>query len=438
MRDVLVMAIVIVGALAALRRPWIGVLLWTWLSLMNPHRYTYGFAYDAPVAAIAAGCTFVGLVFTRERDSPFKGPPVVLFALFCAWVTLSWLMGLDRSSDTEQWTKVMKINLMIFVALSLLRTKEHIFGLVWVSALSLALLGAKGGVFTILTGGAHRVWGPAGSFIEDNNEFALALVITIPLLRFLQLQLTNKSARHLMTVVMVLCAAAALGSHSRGGLLAILAMSFFLWWRGRSRFLGGIVILVTGVLLISFMPEEWTTRMETINEFSEDNSAVGRFSAWWTAWNLAFHYPFGVGFYAARPELFVLYSPYGLEYGTPAAHSIYFQVLGNHGFVGLALYLAILLATYRACSQIRKDAAEVPEARWCGDLASLAQVSLIGFSVGGAFLSLSYFDQTYNIMAIVVLTRVWLQRRAWETEPAPLEGKWRLPGLSSAPGIGNA
>jgi hypothetical protein len=41
-----------------------------------------------------------------------------------------------------------------------------------VTTLSLALLGAKGGVFTLMTAGSYRVWGPPGSFIEDNNEFA--------------------------------------------------------------------------------------------------------------------------------------------------------------------------------------------------------------------------------------------------------------------------
>ena len=57
MRDLVVVSIVVVGALMALRRPWIGVMLWTWLSIMSPHRYTWGFAYDAPLAAIAAGVT---------------------------------------------------------------------------------------------------------------------------------------------------------------------------------------------------------------------------------------------------------------------------------------------------------------------------------------------------------------------------------------------
>jgi putative inorganic carbon (hco3(-)) transporter len=266
MRDVLILTIIIVGAGIAVWRPWIGVMLWAWVSLMNPHRYTWGFAYDAPVAALVAGATLLGFLFTRERDHPFKGSPPVVLAIFMVWITISWLMGLDPADDYAAWDKVMKIMFMILVTLALLRTKQHIMWLAWVCAGSLALLGAKGGLFTILTGGNYLVWGPPGSFIGDNNALATALVMTIPLLRFLQLQVARTWARHGMTVVMVLVAAAALGSHSRGALLAILAMTMLLWWRGRARLVGGLAIGIVATALVLFMPSEWGERMESIGE----------------------------------------------------------------------------------------------------------------------------------------------------------------------------
>lgn len=430
MRDVLVVAIVLIGALMALRRPWIGVMLWTWLSIMNPHRYTWGFAYDAPLAAVAAGCTLLGFLLTRdERASPFKGAPVTWLAFFVVWVTVSWLLGLDPAGDYAQWSKVMKIQLMVFVGLALLHSKQHIFALAWVSAGSLALLGAKGGLFTLLTGGDHRVWGPPGSFIEDNNEFALSLVIAIPLLRFLQLQLAGRWQRYAMTVVMLMCAAAALGTRSRGALLAITAMAVVLWWRGKSRFLGGIVILSAALSLLAFMPDTWSDRMSTISEYETDSSALGRISAWWTAWGIAKDYVAGVGFNAARPELFAMYSPYRTH--VLAAHSIYFQALGNHGFVGLFLFLGVFISTYRVAGQLRKAAAGQPKAVWCDDLGAMVQVSLVGFAVGGAFLSLTYFDLPYNLLMLVVLALVWVRKRAWELEPEYKPGWRTIPGLAA-------
>ena len=429
MRDLIVVAIVIGLALAALRAPWIGMMLWTWLSIMNPHRFTWGFAYDAPLAAIAAGATFLGLLITKdERASPFKGPPAVVLAVLMAWMTLSWIFGLDPAGDYEQWKKVMKVDLMVLVGLMVLHTKKHIFALAWVAVGSLALLGMKGGLFTILTGGGHHVFGPPETFIEDNNEFAVALIMTIPLLRFLQMQLRNRWARMALTAAMLMCGAAALGSQSRGALLGISAMLLMLWWRGRSLVLGGALIAITAVALVAFMPDTWSTRMATIETYGDDRSAMSRISAWWNAWNLAFHYPLGVGFNAARPELFAQYSPYpDLVQG---AHSIYFLILGNHGFIGLLIYLVLGVVTWASAGWLRVSGAKRAETQWCSDLGGMVQVSLIGFAVGGAFLSLSYFDLPYIMMSLVVLARVWVQTQGWLREPAEKPGWFKIPGLA--------
>lgn len=414
MRDLIVVAIVIGAALMAFKRPWIGVMLWTWLSIMNPHRYTYGFAYDAPLAAIAAAATLCGFVYSKDRASPFKGTPVTIFFLFVLWITLSWLFGMDPAGDYEQWKKVIKIDFMIMIALALLHTKKHILALTWVVAGSLALLGAKGGLFTLATGGNYRVWGPPESFIEDNNEFALALVMTIPLLRFLQLQLINKWAKHGLTVTMVLCAAAALGSQSRGALLAITAMVTLLWWRGKNKLATGVTLLVIAPLLVMLMSDEWSSRMHSITNYEEDRSAQGRFSAWWTAFGIAKNHLFGAGFNIIRADLVAIYSPY--PDFVHAAHSIYFLALGNHGFIGLALFLAIWVTTWRYAEWLRKTQTNIPQAKWCADLGAMCQVSLAGYAVGGTFLSLTYFDLPYNIMMLVVLGRQWMLNKGWEKE----------------------
>lgn len=429
MRDFLVIAIVMAGSLAALRRPWIGVMLWTWLSIMNPHRYTWGLAYNAPLAAVAAACVVLGLLMTKERESPFKASPATWLALFMFWISLSWLAGLDVAGDYDQWKKVMKVDVMILVALALLRSKKHIMALMWV-CVSLALLGVKGGFFTLLGGAGERVWGPPGSFIEDNNAFAVAMVMTIPLLRFLQLQLGNAWARRGMTVIMVLCAVAALGSQSRGALLAISAMALYLWWNGKNKLGVGLLLLIVAITLIAFMPDTWSTRMATIGTYEEDPSAMGRISAWWVSWNLAWHYPFGVGFDIARPELFARFSPYPNM--VQGAHSIYFLALGNHGFVGLALFLAIWVSTWRSATWLRSRKNLGPEAKWCAELGSLCQVSLVGYFVGGAFLPLTYFDLPYNIMVLVVLTRIWVEKQVWKTEPEYVAGWRTIPGLALA------
>ena len=427
MRDLVIVAIVAWGCLHAIRRPWIGLLVWIWLSMMNPHRYAYGFAFTAPLAQVTAIAVFIGLLVGKDRISqPLRGAPAVWFLLLTVWETLSWALGWDPSGDTAQWLKVIKVNVMVFMALLLLHTRYQIMAATAVLAGSLALLGIKGGIHTLMTGGGGRVWGPPGTFIGDNNEFALALVMTIPILRFLQMQMTGAWQRHAMTAVMVLCALSALGSQSRGALLAIGAMTLWLWWRGQRKLQLGLVLLVLGVGLVIFMPESWTDRMSTINQYQEDRSAMGRISAWWNAWNLAKDYPFGVGFNAARPELFARYSPYPDM--VHAAHSIYFQVLGNHGYVGLLIFLALWVSTWRTAGRLIKLGSKDPDLAWLKDFGGMLQVSYIAFLVGGAFLSLVYFDFPYYLMALAVVAHQWASRRSQWPDPV------KVPAWQSALG----
>lgn len=415
MRDLLILSIVGVAAILALKRPWIGVMLWTWLSIMNPHRYAWGVAYSAPLAAIAAGVTLLGLMMTKDRQHPFQGPPITWFFLFACWITLSWLFGMDPSGDYEQWNKVMKIYLMTFVAGMLIINKMQIMAFAWVTVGSLAILGAKGGIFTILTGGNYRVWGPPGSFIQDNNEFALSLIMAIPLVHFLQLQTKAAWMKHGLSITMLLCAAAAIGTHSRGGFLAIAAMSAMFWLRSSRKGLIGGMLLFVVLIALPMMPDHWWERMSTISEYQEDASAMGRVNAWGVAYEVAKDNLFGGGMSYQHEVFFILYGTY--ETVVRAAHSIYFQVLGNHGFGGLLLFLGIWFSTYRTANWLRKNACRQTETQWAADLGAMVQVSLVGYAVGGAFLSLSYFDLPYNMMVLVVAAQVWVKTRAWEREP---------------------
>lgn len=405
-RDIVIALIILVAGLYALRRAWIGVLLWTWLSTMNPHRYAWGILSSLPIAAFAAGVTLLGLVSTKERRSPFLGTPVVIFTLFITWMTLSWLMGHDVSEDYWQWNKCIKVFLMIFVTLALIQTREHIMAFAWVLIGSLALLGAKGGFFTLSTLGNYRVWGPPGSFIEDNNEFALALIMTIPLIYFLQLQVTKKVWRHALSIVILLCAVSAFGSYSRGALLAIIAMGGVFWWRSPKKGEVAVFILIIAVAMIPMLPEQWWARMNTISEYQADGSAMGRINAWGVAWEVALHHLFGGGMSYQHQDYFLLYGKY--EVIVRAAHSIYFQILGNHGFIGLFLFLLLWITTYREAGWLMRNARGDSHTRWAAQLGAMAQVSLVGYAVGGAFLSLGYFDLPYNIMALVMMAKKWV------------------------------
>ena len=152
------------------------------------------------------------------------------------------------------------------------------------------------------------------------------------------------------------------------------------------------------------MPERWAERMDTIGAYEEDGSAQGRFNAWAMAFNLAKDRPFlGGGFEITKRELFDRYAP-DVEDVTRAAHSIYFQALGEHGFFGLGLYLLLGFLTWQTGTWIIRNTRGLSEYQWAFSLASMIQVSLIGFAIGGTFLSLLYFDVPYYLMVAMMVT----------------------------------
>lgn len=422
MRDLLLIVVLFGAALPALIHPWIGVMLWTWVSIMNPHRLSWSL-FNWPVGMIAAGVTLIGLTVTRDARRWPAGPLPFLLLLFLGWMTLTTAFSLHPAEAWPLLSRVGKILFMLLVTLAVLHTRRHIEIFASVIAASLAFFGFKGGLFTLTTGGEFRVWGPPDTFIADNNELALALVMTIPLLRYFQVQANNRWVRFALLLVMATCVLAVLGSHSRGAAMAGAAMAIFLWIKSGMRPLTGLMIALIGAITIAVMPQTWETRIDSIQRYEQDLSVQGRFLAWQTAANVASERITGGGFGMWTRQTFATYNPQATS--VHAAHSIYFQVLGEHGVIGLSLFLAIWLTSWVGARRLQREASRTPDAKWLADLAVMVQVSLVAYAVGGAFYSLAYFDLPYDLAAIIMLGRRWLATRE-QSEQTPALGNHAL------------
>lgn len=441
MRDVLVLLLFSYGAIKALKQPYYAALLWVWIGLMNPHRLGWGFAYSMPFAMISVVLLVLSMFFHPKEVRWPGATPITILIVFVMWMGVTTGVAIHSSESLAIYAEVLKVMVMTIAVASVVRTREQILGFIGVIVLSIGYFGAKGGVFTILTGGSMRVWGPPSSLIEGNNELAVALNITIPMLYFVSLQwekvLTHPLLKRVGKVwlmrglygLMVLCAIAALGSQSRGALLSMGAMASVFWWRSKSKLAIGLALLIIAPTLFMVMPEEWTSRMHTIKTYEEDESALGRLNAWTMAINIANHRLFGAGFVTDSGLVYQMYAP------NPdfviVAHSIYFQILGQHGYIGLLLYLAFWFQTFRIAGSLMREARGRPELEWVVQLGSMAKVSLIGFAVGGGFLSLAYWDMPYYYMVILVVTRHWLRERLAEDARSRPEGPGRQLNLES-------
>lgn len=429
MRDIAVTVIILSSLPFILKSPSVGGLMWVWVSVMNPHTQSWGFAAHLPFAALIAATTLLSMaISSAPKRLPLTPVTWTLLALVL-WMNVTTLLALLPEYSYGQWQKVMKIMLMTLVVMMVIRSRTDVLRLVWVLVVSLGFYGVKGGIFTIRSGGAERVWGPEGTFIGDNNAIALALIMIVPLMFYVQQDCGKRWQRLALTLAMLLSALAALGSYSRGALLAIAAMIGFMWLNsGKKAAVGGLIVLAAPLFLL-FMPERWGERMDTIGGYQEDSSAQGRINAWRMAYNLACDRFFGGGFEVSDPGIFLRYAPNPND--VHAAHSIYFQALGEHGFVGLALYLLLGLLTWRSAAWTIEHAGVRADLRWAARLMRMVQASLIGFAVGGAFLSLLYFDVPYYLMVIVVVTRLLVARALDDAVSAPAGA-----AVAAAPAVG--
>ncbi|MDX1251040.1 MAG: putative O-glycosylation ligase, exosortase A system-associated [Gammaproteobacteria bacterium] len=420
MRDIFVTLVVLGSIPAIFLQPYIGILMWSWLGYMNPHRISWGFATEFPFAMIVGLVTMIALLFSKESKRIPWTRETILLLLFLLWMLVTTFFAMHSALAWVQLEKIIKIQVMIFLTLILINSRERLHALAWVIVLSLGFYGVKGGIFTITSGGGYHVMGPNNTFIGGNNEIGLALIMTVPLMRYLQLNTQKLWVRHGLTAAMVLTAIAILGTQSRGALLGAAAMASVMFFKSRQKILVLILLVFAVPFALSFMPQSWYDRMGTIKTYDEDESAQGRFRAWGFAFNTALQNPVtGGGF-----EVFA---------GQTDAHSIYFEILGEHGFVGLALFLLLGLFAWRAASWVIKNAKNIPDAKGLSDLAAMLQVSLIGYAVGGAFLGLAYFDLYYHLFAMIVLCKLILLKQQAGGAVVAVTGR-REPWVASRPG----
>ena len=347
LRDI-ALALVLLAALpAAVARPFIGVVVFAWLSLMNPHKLMYGFAQGLPWAQMIAMATLAGLVFTKDRALADSVGRYRIALTYLAWTAVTTVFAFSTESSLPKLVEFTKVQVMCLATLALLTSQRRIEWFAIAAIMSVAFYGIKGGVFTLSSGGNYRVWGPHGTVLGDNNQLGTALTMTIPMLYWLAHWVKPKWQKITVYGFMLLTAAAVLGTHSRGSFLAAAAMGAFLAFKSPRKFTALFVVGVSVTLALLFMPDAYWERIHSIANYEQDGSAQGRLAMWAGAIRVANSHLTGGGFDVYLSPLFLNYAS---ELRAP--HSIYFQALGEQGWIGLALMLAFWASIWFHCRRL--------------------------------------------------------------------------------------
>ena len=412
MRDLLITLFVFGSIPFILRQPFYGVLMWTWLGLGNMHRLAWGFAVSMPFALVVFLATFVGFLFMRNRPRTPLHPEAVLLAILVLWMLICTTFAVFPEPAWGEWSRVWRIQLGVLLTLLLVNSRQKIHLLVWVMVVSIGFYGVKGGIFTLLGGGANHVWGPEGSFVAGNNEIGLALLMTIPLLWYLARFTAQPWVSRGLYASAMLSFVAIVGTQSRGAFVGMAVMGLMMFLKVRRKLLPLVFAVGFIALLPMIAPQAWFDRMHSIQNYEQDASAMGRIGAWKKSIEIADERLTGGGF---------RYVAYAYVHD---AHSIYFQMLGEAGYPGLVLFLAILVLAWRRAKRIQRLARGHPELNWAAELAAMLQVSLIGYCSAGAFLGLANFDYFYVLLVCLLVLEdavvVTLKTGDAVAGPAPL------------------
>jgi probable O-glycosylation ligase (exosortase A-associated) len=432
MRDMILFLIIAISVPISFFRPYFGILVWTWVTFFNPHRYTWGFMYNFPVAAVIAVPTLAGCLFTSNINRKFMKTETLLLAGLWIWFCITFLHAMQvplfrgHVLDAElEGVRVSKVLLITFAMILLVTSHQRLKSLVMVTAMSFGVLAIKGAIFGFRTGGESRVWGPPDSFIADNNSFALAVNMSLPMLFFLARDEKRRAYRWLLYLAFGCGVLSVVLTYSRGGLLGLAAVLFALTLKSRYKLVSAFAVAFCFVALITFAPPQWMSRMGGLVRGDVDMSGHQRLVSWETSWNFALDYPITGGSFNALPdeEIFQRYQSEPLPGGflSSGPHSIYFQTLEEQGFVGLTLYLILIASCWASLFSLRLRAGRSPSSQWIVPYTHMIEVSLFGFLVSGAFLGLANFDLFYQLIAMVIILKMLY--RAHVTASAPLPSK---------------
>lgn len=432
MRDLFFMALLPVMLYLMAQRAFIALGMWIWTAMFFPNAWLYGFAATLRYNLIFTAVTIVAYLVMKDKPKVRFGALGGLVFLFFAWATLSTIMssGLPEAS-WEIWQRFLKVILLFLFVVLIVDKKLHIDFFLWCVVLSIGFYGGLEALKFVATGGGHKIAGFSGHVLGDRNELALAFVMILPVCFYLQDQYASQSrlVRFGLWGLMGALVAAVIGTQSRGGFVALLGLGAYLFLKSERKIPLAILIMLLVGVLSNFVSDEWTSRMNSIDDADKDASFMGRVVAWKLSFILAMEHPFfGGGFktleyFPMWQKLSADFFSYSFFYTgdalpdplkARAAHSVYFQVMGEHGFAGLAIYLAFLLRAFKGARNVARKAKACAQTAWIATLATMLQLSLFAFSLGGAALSFAYFDFLFALCGIIVVLEMRILPRALE------------------------
>ena len=418
------------------------VLLWVWTSLLAPNDVLYGFVTGIPFSKLAVVIAVPLLLIGRGGGIRFgwNGTVALLVMLGCtAVVSQSMALSSDAVGGWDLCQKLIKILALAVVVTGVMRDRLRVHALLIAMSLGIGFTGVDEGLKWLASGGGHQMLGSPS--VGDNNQIGMDVLLIVPLLAHVHGVASRRLVRVACVIGGLLCAICAIGSNSRGAFVGLVVLGLGLAMTGRRKLPALLLVGLLALVGSQLLPSSWFERMDSIKTAKSDDSFEGRVVAWKMSILVAMHRPlFGGGMHAIqefdvwdryKPEFDrVSFIPSPDPLNAHAAHSIYFELLGDLGVCGLGSFLglvALALVNGRAVRRAVRQSAR-PDLLWAADLARKVELSLVVFLVSGSALSAAYYDIDYLLIVLMTVLRDLVRRELGGVEvPAGRLAPLRIP-----------
>ena len=442
MVDLFLTAFVFALLAAGARRPFLWVLAYVYIDVLAPQKISWFLLQKLPISLIAFALAFIGWAYVDGKHGSRFGLRQALIAALLVYCGISTLSADFPEPALDKWEWVWKaLVFALFLPLTL-RTRLRLEALTLTMVLAAAAIIVPAGIKTVLSGGGY---GSLHLLVNDNTGLYEGSILSTVAIAIVPLALWLARAgtifppdwrvRTFAWALAFACVLIPIGTEARTGLVCVAVLVVLMMRTIRHRFLFGSGIALAVLVAVPFMPASFTKRMETISDHAADRSASTRVAVWkWTLDYVEDH-PFGGGFEAYRQnrlEIDLVETEGGgnntafqtevLEDKGRAYHSSYFEMLGEQGWPGLALWLLLHGLGVWQMEVLARRYRKTPDAPlgWVAPLAVALQQAQIVYLVGSLFVGIAFQPFCYMVVALQI--GLWSLVRRKEIAARPREG----------------
>jgi len=415
-----------------LKRPFLFVLAYVYIDVVSPQRLTYLLLNTVPISAIAVVLAVAAWLLADDKRDMRVAPRQALILVLLGYCFLTTINADFPVEAADKWEWVWKaLAFAAFLPLTL-RTRLRIEALLLFMILSAASIAIVGGIKTLASGGGG--YGELNLMVDNNSGLyesstisavAIAIIpIILWLMRHGTIFLPDWRVRTFALALIFACLLIPVGTSARTGLVCIGLLAVLMLRTVKRRGLYIAALAAAGLCAVPLLPSAYSERMGTIKAYGQDESASTRIAVW--KWTIAYakEHPFGGGFDAFRqnkirydmakvqgtgPSQAVATS--GVVDQARAYHSAYFEMLGEQGYPGLALWLLIMLSGIVRMEVLRRRYAATGGALdWAGPLAGALQEAQLIYLLGAAFAGIAFQPFIYMVLGAQIGLDTYLNR----------------------------